>query len=226
MNTTKTKSQLVEELVKTTEVLQVEVTERKESTQKLLQAMRTTIEVIAMTTEMRDPYTAGHQRRVADLACAIAEDLGLPAAQVEGLRMAGTIHDIGKMYVPAEILSRPGQLNDIEFEMIKMHPKAGYEILKTIEFPWPIAQVVLQHHERLNGSGYPSGLLGEHIILEARILGVADIIEAMASHRPYRPALGIGKALEEISQNKGVLYDPEVVDACLKLFREKRFKFE
>ena len=140
--------------------------------------------------------------------------------------MAGTLHDIGKMYVPGEILTKPGRLTEIEFNMIKTHPKAGYDILKTIEFPWPIALIVLQHHERIDGSGYPSGLPAKDILLEARILGVADVVEAMASHRPYRPALGMDKALAEISQKRGSLYDPEVVDACLKLLVEKRFKFK
>ncbi len=140
--------------------------------------------------------------------------------------MIGVIHDLGKIYVPAEILSKPGQLNEVEFKMIKSHAKVGYDILKKVEFPWPIAQVIAQHHERIDGSGYPSGLSGENILLEARIIGVADVFEAISSHRPYRPALGIDKAIEEISQKKGTLYDPEVVDACLKLFTVKGFNLE
>jgi HD-GYP domain-containing protein (c-di-GMP phosphodiesterase class II) len=153
--------------------------------------------------------------------------MGLPEEQIEGIHMAGLVHDIGKINVPAEILSKPGTLNDLEFGLIKTHSQVGHNILDgTIEFPWPIAQIVLQHHERMDGSGYPVGLSGDEIILEARILGVADVVEAMASHRPYRPARGIDQALVEISQNRGILYDPEVVDACLKLFNEKRFKFE
>ncbi|MFC1902940.1 HD domain-containing phosphohydrolase [Chloroflexota bacterium] len=199
--------------------------ERKHGIEKQLNATRATVSAVAMTTEIRDPYTAGHQRRVADLACAIAKEMGISDDQIEGLGIAGVVHDIGKMYIPAEILSKPGKLSEIEFSMIKMHPQAGYDILKTIESPWPIAQAVLQHHERLDGSGYPSGLLGEDIILEARILGVSDVVEAINSHRPYRPALGIDKALEEISQKKGVLYNPDVVDVCLRLFTEKGFKF-
>jgi HD-GYP domain-containing protein (c-di-GMP phosphodiesterase class II) len=152
--------------------------------------------------------------------------MGFPEEQIEGLRMAGLIHDIGKISIPAEILSKPVQLNELEWGMIKAHPQVGYDILKTTDFPWPVAQIVLQHHERMDGSGYPRGLSGEEIILEARILGVADVVEAMASFRPYRPARGIDEALEEISQNRGVLYDSQVVDACLKLFTEKGFTFE
>ncbi|HID87618.1 MAG TPA: HD domain-containing protein [Anaerolineae bacterium] len=152
--------------------------------------------------------------------------MGLAKERIEGIRVAGGLHDIGKINVPAEILSKPGRISDIEFSLIKMHPKAGYDILKRMEFPWPVAQIVLQHHERMDGSGYPQGLVGADIILEARILAVADVVEAMSSHRPYRPAHGIGKALEEISQNRGILYDPEVADACLRLFTEKGFAFE
>jgi len=192
----------------------------------LRKAMGGTIQAISRIIEMRDPYTSGHQRRVADLARAIATEMGLPKDKIDGIRMAALIHDIGKISVPAEILSKPGRLNKMEFKMIKSHPKTGYEILKRVEFPWPIAQIILQHHERIDGSGYPSGLQDKEILIEAKIIGVADIIEAMSSHRPYRPALGIDKALEEISKNRGVLYDPKVVDACLKLFMEKGFKFE
>ncbi len=188
--------------------------------------MRGTIQAMAMTVEKRDPYTAGHQRRVANLARAIAKEMGLSKEQIAGIRMAGIIHDLGKISVPAEILSKPGELTKNEFEIAKEHAQVGYEILNEIEFPWPVAQIVYQHHERMDGSGYPNGLSGEDIILEARILGLADVVEAMASHRPYRPALGIDKALEEIQQNRGTLYDPEVVDACLKIFNKKGFKFE
>ncbi len=193
--------------------------------EKLLEAMQAIIRAMALTAEMRDPYTAGHQQRVTDLACAIAREIGLSEDQIEGIRMAGIVHDFGKIYVPAEILSKPGRLSEIEFSMIKMHPQAGYDILKTIDFPWPIAQVVFQHHERTDGSGYPSGLSSGNIILEARILAVADVVEAIASHRPYRPALGIDKALEEIAKNKGKLYDPKIVDACIGLFKNEVFKF-
>jgi putative nucleotidyltransferase with HDIG domain len=197
----------------------------KQSLEKSQRLLEQTVNVLASTVEMRDPYTAGHQRQVNKLACAIAEEMGLPEEQIDGIRMAALIHDIGKIYVPAEILSRPGELTETEFGLIKIHSQAGHDVLKPIEFPWPVAEIVLQHHERLNGSGFPQGLSGEEILLEARIIGVADVVEAMSSHRPYRPALGINKALEEISQNRGVLYDPQVVDVCLKVFSENGFKF-
>jgi putative two-component system response regulator len=200
--------------------------ELRQSYVKLQRALEGTIHTLVSAIEMRDPHTAGHQRRVAQLACAIAKEMGLPEEQIEGLRMAGLIHDLGKINVPAEILSKPGGLNDLQYGLIKMHPQTGHDVLTEIEFPWPVAEIVLQHHERPDGSGYPQGLVGEEIMLEARILAVADVVEAMASHRPYRPPLGIDKALEEISQNSGVLYDPEVVDVCLKLFTEKEFEFE
>jgi len=200
--------------------------EAKHSTRTLIKAMEQTIQAMAIIVEMRDPYTAGHQQRVTQLACAIAKQMGLPEGQIIGIRLAGLIHDIGKVRVPAEILTNPDGLSEPEFTMIKAHPQVGYEILKAIDFPWPVAQIVLQHHERMNGSGYPLGLSGEDIIVEARILAVADVVEAMAFHRPYRPALGIDKALEEISQNKGVLYDSKAADACLTLFRDKKFDFD
>jgi len=210
-----------------------DITERKRAEEelqhtleKLREALGGIIQTVALTVEVKDRYTAGHQRRVANLARAIANEMGLPQEQIDGLRMAGLIHDLGKISIPAEILSKPTRLNEFEWGMIKGHPKVGYDILRKTEFPWPVAQIVLQHHERMDGSGYPQGLSGEEIILEATILGVADVVEAMVSHRPYRSARGIDKALEEISQNKGVLYDPEVVDACLKLFTEKGFTFE
>jgi PAS domain S-box-containing protein/putative nucleotidyltransferase with HDIG domain len=200
--------------------------ELKESWERLHEALEGTIQAMALTIEIRDPYTAGHQRRVSRLSCAVAREIGLPEDQIEGLRVAGDIHDIGKIYVPAEILSKPGQITAIEYGIIKTHPQVGFDILKTIKFPWPVATIVLQHHERLDGSGYPLGLSGEAILKEARILSVADIVEAMSSHRPYRPAQGIEKALGEIVQNKGIFYDSEVVDACVKLFQEGQFKFE
>ncbi len=210
-----------------------DVTERKRaeevarnSAQKLIKAMENTIQAMAMIVEMRDPYTAGHQRRVTQLACAIAKKMGLSKDRTTGLRLAGLIHDIGKVRVPTEILTHPDGLSEAEFDMIKVHPLVGYEILKTMESPWPIADIVYQHHERMDGSGYPSGLRGNKITLEARILAVADVVEAIASHRPYRPARGLDKALEEISQKKGILYDPKLVDTCLKLFRDHEFKFE
>lgn len=197
----------------------------QESMEKLKKALDGSVHAMSIIVESRDPYTAGHQRRVADLACAIAGRIGLSEDQTDGLRMGAIIHDIGKISIPAEILSKPGELSEIEFSLVKAHPKVAYEILRSIEFPWPIAQMVLQHHERMDGSGYPSGLTGEEIITEARILSVADVVESMSSHRPYRPSLGIDKALEEISEGKGVVYDTEVAEACLCLFKEKVFEF-
>jgi PAS domain S-box-containing protein/putative nucleotidyltransferase with HDIG domain len=200
--------------------------EARQNTERLIGAMEHAIQAMTIVVEMRDPHTAGHQQRATQLACAIAKEMGLSKERIGGLRLAGLIHDIGKVRVPAEILMNPDGLSEPEFMMIKAHPRLGYEILRTIDFPWPVAQIVLQHHERMDGSGYPSGLSGEDIIMEARILAVSDVVDAMASHRPYRAALGINKALEEISQNKGVLYDSKAVDACLKLFRNKKFEFE
>jgi putative nucleotidyltransferase with HDIG domain len=188
--------------------------------------MEATIYTISKIIETRDPYTAGHQNIVSQFAVAIAQEMKLPEDKIEGMRIAALVHDIGKISIPAEILSKPSKLNEMEFSLIKNHPKTGYDILKTIDFPWPVAKIVLQHHEKIDGSGYPQGLKGEKILLEAKIMAVADVVEAMFSHRPYRPSLGIDKALKEISQNKGILYDPEVVHACLKLFKEKEFKFE
>ena len=209
-----------------------DVTERKKNEEKLRQtldglgkALSGIFQVLSALTEKRDPYTAGHQRRVADLARAIGQEMGLVAERVEGLRLAGTIHDMGKIAIPSEILSKPTHLTEIEFNLIKVHPQVGYDILENIDFFWPIATMILQHHERMNGSGYPAQLKGEEILLEARILAVSDVVEAMASHRPYRPALGIEAALAEIEKNKGILYDSEVASACLALFREKGFKF-
>jgi PAS domain S-box-containing protein len=195
------------------------------SAQRLLDSMEATIQAVAGTVEMRDAYTAGHQRRVAELATAIARDMGLAPDQVHGIYLAAVVHDLGKIHIPAEILTKPGKLSAIEFELIKTHPGSGYDILKGVDFPWPIAQIVLQHHERLDGSGYPGGLKGNEIVLEARILMVADVVEAMASHRPYRPAVGIDSALKEIERGRGSAYDAAVVDACLRLFAEKRFAF-
>ncbi len=183
-----------------------------------------TIHAMVMTVEMRDPYTAGHQRQVANLASAIAEKMGIPREQIDSIHLAGTIHDIGKMQVPTEILSKCGKLTELEFDMIKTHSQAGYDILKTIEFQWPIAEFVLQHHERMDGSGYPSGLSGNEILIEARILSVADVVDAMVPHRPYRPALGIERAREEISNNRGTLYESDVVNACLSIIAEKKIR--
>lgn len=200
--------------------------ELKMSWNNLREAMVETVQAISFTIETRDPYTAGHQKRVTKLACALAEEMGLAENIIEGLRLAGIIHDIGKISVPAEILSKPGPISDVEYSIIKTHPQVGFDILKNIKFPWPIAEIVLQHHERLDGSGYPSGLKGKEILLEARILAVADVVEAVSTHRPYRPAQPIKEALAEIASYKGKLYDPVVVDACLKLFKQKNFKFE
>jgi PAS domain S-box-containing protein len=198
----------------------------KRSYEQLQETFHSTVTALASAVEMKDQYTAGHQPRVTQLACAIAEEMGLSSEQIEGIRMAASIHDIGKIMVPAEILNKPGPLTEIQYEMIKMHPRASYDILKRIKFPWPVAQIVLQHHERQDGSGYPQGLRGEHIMMEARILAVANVVEAMNAHRPYRPAFDIKVALEEISKNRGILYDSEVVDACLRLFNEKGFTLD
>ncbi len=203
-----------------------DITRRRESEDQLRRALKGVVEAMSVTVEMRDPYTAGHQRRVGRLSVAIAREMGLSERQVEGVRMAGEIHDIGKIYVPAEILSKPGKLTDIEFTIIKTHPQVGFDILKNVEFPWPIADIVVQHHERLDGQGYPNGLKGDAILLESRIIIVADVVEAMSSHRPYRPSHGIEKALAEIALHRGTHYDPAVVDACLRLFKEKGFSLE
>ena len=203
-----------------------DITERRESVERLRKALGATVRAISTLVETRDPYTAGHQRRVADLARALAVVMALPEEQIEGLRIAGTIHDIGKVSIPAEILSKPMKLLPIEYSLIKTHPRAGQTILKDVDFPWPVARIILEHHERLDGSGYPEGLKGEESLLESRILQVADVVESMASHRPYRPALGIEAALEEIDRGRGILYDAAVVDACLILFRERQFVLE
>ena len=196
------------------------------SMKKLENAMDGIVRAIAHTVETRDPYTAGHQRRVADLAVAIAETVGFEKDKIEAVRVAASIHDLGKISVPAEILSKPSRLTVNEFNLIKEHPQVGYDILKDIEFPWEIATMVYQHHEKLDGSGYPLGVSGDDILPESRVLTVADIVEAMASHRPYRPGLGMDVALGEIDKNKGKFYDPEVSAACHALFNEKRFTFE
>ena len=198
----------------------------KETLKSLRKAFSTTVQVLVSAVESRDPYTAGHQTRSADLARAIATDLGLSQENIDGIHMAGSIHDIGKMSVPAEILTKPTKLTDIEFSLIKAHAQKGYEMLKDVESPWPLAEIVYQHHERVDGSGYPRQLKGEEIIMEARILAVADVVESMASHRPYRPALGLDVALEEIKNNRGTLYDTDAVDVCLRLFRKKGFQLE
>ncbi|OGP67711.1 MAG: hypothetical protein A2W27_10865, partial [Deltaproteobacteria bacterium RBG_16_44_11] len=200
--------------------------ERKQSFVRLRKALGATVQAISMTVEMKDPYTSGHQRRVSDLARSIATEMGLSADRRDFIRTASSIHDIGKIAAPSEILSKPTKLTDLEFNLIKTHAQSGYDILKDIEFPWPVADVVLQHHERMDGSGYPRGLKGDDILLEARIMAVADVVESMASHRPYRPALGIEAALKEIEKNKGILYDDIVADACLRLFQEKSYQLK
>jgi PAS domain S-box-containing protein/putative nucleotidyltransferase with HDIG domain len=199
--------------------------ERIEGYNRIKKALQATVQSIALLVETKDPYTAGHQDRVSQLAQAIAKEMGLTEDRQDFVRTASIIHDLGKVSVPSELLSKPTKLSELEFNIIKVHSQAGYNILKDIDFPWPVADVILQHHERMNGSGYPQHLPGETILLEARILAVADVVEAISSHRPYRPALGISVALDEISKNKGILYDTNVVDACIKLFKEKNFAF-
>ena len=200
--------------------------ELRENVERLRKVMSGVIRAIDVIVETRDPYTAGHQHQVSRLASTIATEMGLPAETVEAIYVAASIHDLGKIYVPAEILSKPGRISDIERGFIRTHPQVGYDILKSIDFPWPIAEIVLQHHERMNGSGYPRGLKDGDIRIEARIIGLADVVESMGSHRPYRPTLGIEKALDEIRTNRGILYDSDVVDICLALFQEKGFRFE
>ncbi len=209
-----------------------DITEKHNAEERLVESLKKnqmflegTVDALASAVEKRDPYTAGHQRRVAKLACAIARELNLDKGAIECLNIAGILHDIGKIYVPAEILSKPARLTQAEFDIVKEHPRIGAEILEPIEFPWPVAQIILQHHERLDGSGYPFGLRTDKILFEAKILSVADVVEAMMTHRPYRPAWSIDVVLTEIISNKDILYDSKVVDACVRLFREKGFKF-
>jgi HD-GYP domain-containing protein (c-di-GMP phosphodiesterase class II) len=209
------------------------VIEQYQTDEKLNQTVMTlraalggTIHAMALTVEIRDPYTAGHQRRVSNLARAIATEMHLSKDQIEGVRIAGIVHDLGKISVPSEILSKPGNISLIEYSLINTHPQKGFEILNSINFPWPIAQIVLQHHERLDGSGYPAGLKEDQILIEAQVLMVADVVEAMSSHRPYRPSRGNKLALEEVMKNKGLLYNSKAVDACLKLFLNDGFQFD
>jgi len=208
----------------------VDVTDQKQAERELRESyevvrktMLGTVDALAAAVETRDPYTAGHQRRVSNLAAAVAREMGLPPDQTSAIAIAGMVHDVGKIYVPAEILSKPSRLTEIEMMMVRTHPQAGFDVLKTVDFPWPVAEIVLQHHERLNGSGYPRALAGEEISLDARILAAADVVEAMVSHRPYRPAHPLEKALEEIVANKVVLYDPDVVDTMVKLLTENGY---
>ena len=220
------------ELLESNKLLKNEIENRKQiqleleqSFENLKKVMDATIQAIGLTVEKRDPYTSGHQMRVAKLTRAIAETIGLSEDQIEGVYVAASIHDIGKISLPAEILSKPIKLTEIEISLIQAHAQAGYDILKGIDFPWPIADIILQHHERMDGSGYPLGLAGDRITIEARIIGVSDVVETMSSHRPYRPSMGIDKALEEITRHSGTLYDADVVTACLKIFNEQSFEF-
>jgi putative nucleotidyltransferase with HDIG domain len=223
----------LEDLVKIrTKELQEEIIKRKKieenlkvSNVKLEKLMQDDLNILSSVIEIRDPFTSGHQQNVTKLATAISNELGLSKDVIEGIRVAAKIHDIGKIKIPLEILSKGGKLMDLEMEIIKTHPETGFELLKDIDFPWPIADIVYQHHERLDGSGYPQGLTESDIIFEAKILGVADVVEAIAYHRPYRAALGLEAALKEIENNRGILYDPEIVKTCLLLFNERRFKF-
>ena len=214
-----------------TDALQRSLTERREEEEQLRrtldnlrQAMGATLRTLAQAVETKEPYTAGHHKRVADLARTIAMEMGLSDEALEGIRTAGILHDIGKIPLPEEILNKPEKLSAAEFQQVKTHSQTGYDILNDIEFPWPVARIVWQHHERMDGSGYPLGLKGDEILLEARVLAVADVVEAMCSHRAYRPMPGLDRALEEIGAQRGILYDPAVVDACLCIFREKDFR--
>lgn len=219
------KREMLEELVRDRTMELEETGEALDSSlRKLKKAMGAVIQAMTRVVESRDPYTAGHQRKVANLSRAVAEDMGIEPDRIDGIHMAGVVHDIGKVSVPAEILSKPAGLSDLELRLIRTHSEAGYCILKEIDFPWPIADIILQHHERLDGSGYPRGLAGDGIMLEARIIAVADVVDAIASHRPYRPAMGIERALEEISRHRGTRFDPHVVDACLRVFRENGYQ--
>lgn len=206
-----------------------EVREREKelalSLEKLERAFGQITDALSNVVEKRDPYTAGHQRRVANLASAITGEMGASGEQIQGIRVAGILHDIGKMNVPTEMLVKPGRLTEVEFAVIKTHAEAGYDILKDIEFPWPVAVIAREHHERMDGSGYPLGVKGENTLLESRIIAVADVVEAMSAHRPYRPALGMDKAVEEIKKNRGILYDNGAVDACIRVL-ERGFKLE
>ena len=211
---------------RTREELKRTAEELRKNGLRFQKAMEGSVQAIALAVEMRDPYTSGHQNRVADLACAIARIIKMPEDRIYGLRMASVIHDLGKLTIPGEILCKPGRLSKPEYAMIKTHVQSGYDILKKIDFPWPLADIVIQHHERLDGSGYPQGLSGDEILIEARILSVADVFETIGSHRPYRPSLGMQKAMNELIDNSGRLYDPVVVDACRKLVDEMGYRLD
>jgi len=197
----------------------------KQAYKKLVKFIEGTANIITKVVETRDPYSIGHQQRVSKLATAIAQEMKLPQDKIGGTKIASLVHDIGKVNLPTEIISKPSKLIEVEFNLVKNYPRVGYDILKKVDFPWPIAEIVFQHQEKIDGSGYPRGLKGDEICIEAKILGVANVVEAMSSYKSYRPALSIGEALAEISNNKNILFDPEIVDACLKLFKEKGFKF-
>jgi len=197
----------------------------KQTYKKLQKFIENTAYIIMKVVETRDPYSIGHQKRVSKLATTIAQEMKLPQDKIEGIRIASLVHDIGKVNLPTEIISKPGKLIEVEFNLIKNHPRVGYDILKKLDFPWPIAEIVLQHQEKIDGSGYPRGLKGDEICIEAKILGVANVVEAMSSYKSYRPALSIDEALAEIAENRNILFDPEVVNTCLNLFEEKGFKF-
>jgi len=231
----KTKDLIIEELQemheKVTELEKVKIRcnqlekELKQSYKKLKEFMESIAYIIMEIVEIRDPYLTGHQQRVSQLATAIAQEMKLPQDKIEGVRFASLVHDVGKVNLPTEIVSKLNKLSEVEFNLVKNHPKISYEILKKVDFPWPIAEIVFQHQEKIDGSGYPRGLKGAEILIEAKILGVANVIEAMSSSRSYRPAIRVDESLAEISKNKNILFDPEVVDTCLKLFKEKGFKF-
>ena len=231
----KTKVQLIKEMQKMREKvagleevkLECNQVDRKlkQTYKKLQKFIEGTAYIIMKVVETRDPYSIGHQQRVSKLATAIAQEMKLPQDKIEGIRIASLVHDIGKVNLPTEIISKPNKLIEVEFNLIKNYPKTGYDILKKVDFPWPIAEIVFQHQEKIDGSGYPRGLKGDEICIEAKILGVANVVEAMSSYKSYRPALSIDEALAEISKNKNILFDPEVVDTCIKLFKERGFKF-
>ena len=230
------KDQLVEELQemyeKVAELEEIKVKynqlerELQQSDEKLQKFIEGIAYIITEIVEIRDPYLIGHHQRVSKLATAIAQEMKLPQDKIEGVKIASLVYDVGKVNLPAEIVSKPSKLVEVEFNLVKNHPRIGYEILKKVNFPWPIAEIVFQHQEKIDGSGYPRGLKGTEILIEAKILGVANVVEAMSSYKSYRPALSMDESLSEISKYKNILFDPKVVDACLKLFKEKRFKFE
>lgn len=232
----KVKDQLIKELQKMREKVailedvkfkynQVDI-KLKQTYEKLQKFIEGIAYIITEIVEIRDPYLIGHHQRVSKLAAAIAQEMKLPQDKVEGVKIASLVHDVGKVNLPTEIVSKPSKLIEVEFNFVKNHPRTGYEILKKADFPWPIAEIVFQHQEKIDGSGYPRGLKGAEILIEAKILGVANVVEAMSSYKSYRLALSIDEALREISKYKNILFDPEVVDACLGLFKEKGFKFE